>query len=213
MSPPLSLNPMNPMAVEAALQAASPAPHDEAPRLRGDLAVWLVIAAELVTFGLLFATFAFARVAQTEVFNASQATLDLRFGVVNTLLLISGSAGVAHAVRSLRQGRIGAAQAWWGLAIACGLAFLVLKGVEYAAKADAGIDLETNTFYMFYFLLTGFHFLHVAAGVVFLVICAVQTRRGVYGPGRSLVPETAAGFWHMVDLLWIVLFPLVYVMR
>lgn len=112
MSPPLSLNPMNPMAVEAALQAASPAPHDEAPRLRGDLAVWLVIAAELVTFGLLFATFAFARVAQTEVFNASQATLDLRFGVVNTLLLISGSAGVAHAVRSLRQGRIGAAQAW-----------------------------------------------------------------------------------------------------
>jgi nitric oxide reductase NorE protein len=185
----------------------------EPPRLRGDLAVWLVIAAELVTFGLLFATFAFARVAKTEVFTASQATLDLRFGIINTLLLISGSAGVAHAVRSLRQERLAASQGWWVMAIACGIAFLLLKLMEYSAKTAAGIGLETNTFYMFYFLLTGFHFLHVAAGVLFLAICAVQTRRGVYGPQSSHVPETAAAFWHMVDLLWIVLFPLVYVMR
>lgn len=192
----------------------APADLEASPRLRGDLAVWLVILAELATFGLLFATFAFARSRELALFTESQATLDLRFGAINTLLLVSGSAGVARAVQALREGRAAAvAGRWWLFALACGLGFLGLKGAEYADKFAAGIGLTTNTFYMFYILLTGFHFLHVLAAVVFIAVLGVQTRRGVYGPQRCHVPETGAAFWHMVDLLWIVLFPLVYVMK
>jgi len=144
-------------------------PADSAPRLHGDLAVWLVILIELATFALLFASFAFARVWEPQVFAQSQATLDLRFGAVNTMLLVSGSAGVARAVQALRAGAAPArAGRWWLFALACGVAFLALKGVEYADKFVAGVGLTTNTFYMFYILLTGFHFLHVLVGVVFI---------------------------------------------
>ena len=189
-------------------------PADSAPRLHGDLAVWLVILIELATFALLFASFAFARIWEPQVFAQSQATLDLRFGAVNTMLLVSGSAGVARAVQALRAGAAPArAGRWWLFALACGVAFLALKGVEYADKFEAGVGLTTNTFYMFYILLTGFHFLHVLVGVVFIAVLWFHTRRGAYGPGRTHVPETGAAFWHMVDLLWIVLFPLVHVMK
>ena len=89
----------------------------------------------------------------------------------------------------------------------------MVKGVEYAAKFVAGINLSTNTFYMFYLLLTGFHFLHVLVGLLALGWLWLRTRRGAYDSTDCHALETGAAFWHMVDLLWIVLFPLVYVMR
>ncbi len=182
-------------------------------RLRGDLAVWLLILAELLTFALLFGSFSVARVLEPAVFAQSQALLDLRFGGVNTVLLVTGSAFVALAVHALREDARSQALGWWLAAGACGLGFLSIKGFEYAAKFEAGIDLTTNTFWMFYLLLTGFHFLHVAVGVVFIGILAVRTAQGAYGAHDVHAPETGAAFWHMVDLLWIVLFPLVYVLR
>ncbi|MBP6647434.1 MAG: cytochrome c oxidase subunit 3 [Burkholderiaceae bacterium] len=184
-----------------------------APRLRGDLAVWLVICAELLTFALLFIAFAAVRLRQPTVFANSQSTLDLRSGAINTVLLISGSACVAHAVQSARAARAQPAARWLVAAMACGAGFLMLKSLEYADKFAAGIDLETNTFWMFYLFLTGFHFLHVAAAMVMLVLLWAPTRRGAYSQGNAHALETGAAFWHMVDLLWIVLFPLVYVMR
>ena len=98
-------------------------------------------------------------------------------------------------------------------ALACGVGFVGFKLIEYSAKIDAGIDLSTNTFYMFYLMLTVFHFLHVIVAMVFLAILLVKTMQGRYGSHDYHALETGAAFWHMVDLLWIVLFPLVYVMR
>ena len=184
-----------------------------APRLRGDLAVWLVICAELLTFALLFIAFGVMRLRQPAVFAQSQATLDLRSGAINTVLLISGSACVAHAVQRARATQSKLAARWLIAALACGSGFLVIKSLEYADKFAAGIDLETNTFWMFYLFLTGFHFLHVAAAMVMLALLWAPTRRGAYSQGNAHSLETGAAFWHMVDLLWIVLFPLVYVMR
>ena len=184
-----------------------------ASRLRGDLAVWLVICAELLTFALLFIAFASMRLRQPQAFADSQSTLDLHSGAINTVLLISGSACVAHAVQSARAVQARSAARWLVAAMACGAGFLVLKSLEYADKFAAGIDLETNTFWMFYIFLTGFHFLHVAAAMVMLVVLWKPTRRGAYSRGNAHALETGAAFWHMVDLLWIVLFPFVYVMR
>ena len=183
------------------------------PRLRGDLGVWLVILLELLTFAILFVAFAFARTRELEVFNAAQATLNLQAGALNTVLLITGSWCVACAVRAVGRDALVAGARWLLASLACGAGFMVVKLAEFAQKLDAGVDLSSNTFYMFYFFLTGFHFLHVLVGMLAIAFLWFKTRRGVYGSHNLHALETGAAFWHMVDLLWIVLFPLVYVMR
>lgn len=191
-------------------------PAAETPRLHGDLAVWLVVSAELFTFAILFVLFAVARLREPEVFRAGQATLALWPGAVNTVLLASGSACVALAVHAARSAQARRASCWLMGAIVCGLSFLGLKSAEYADKWEAGRALDSDTFWMFYVMLTGFHFLHVAVAVVLLALVAVPTRRGAYGPDRpqgAHTLESVGVFWHMVDLLWMVLFPLVYVLR
>ena len=185
----------------------------DSPRLAGDLAVWLIILAELLAFGILFLSYAFARTFDVALFNASQRTLDLTSGAINTALLITGSWCVVRAVQAVKHDALTAGTRWLLAALACGSVFAVNKLMEFSATAQAGIDLSTNTFYMFYILLTGFHFFHVLAAMVFLTILLVKTRSGHYGSHDVHALETGAAFWHMVDLLWIVLFPLIYVMR
>ncbi len=193
--------------------AAEHAAGSAQPRLVGDLVIWLVILAELLTFGILFLAYSVTRARHLALFTESQRTLDLHTGVVNTLLLITGSWCVARAVHAVRGDASRAGARWLVGALLCGGGFLGLKLSEYAAKLQAGIDLSTNDFYMLYFMLTGFHFLHVLVGMILLTILLVHTLRGRYGRDNCHALETGAAFWHMVDLLWIVLFPLVYVMR
>ncbi|WP_084153718.1 cytochrome c oxidase subunit 3 family protein [Simplicispira psychrophila] len=183
------------------------------PRLSGDLGVWLVILLELLTFAILFISFAFARLREVELFNASQRTLNLQAGALNTVLLITASWCVACAVRAVRRDASAQGARWLVGAIVCGCGFVLLKLTEYADKLTSGIDLSSNTFYTFYFMLTGFHFLHVVVGILALAYLWFKTRRGDYGSHDCHALETGGAFWHMVDLLWIVLFPLVYVMR
>jgi nitric oxide reductase NorE protein len=185
----------------------------EPPRLARDLSVWLIILAEMLTFGILFLSYAFARTYDVAKFNASQGTLDLNSGGINTALLITGSWCVVRAVQAVKHDASAVGVRWLMAALVCGSGFVVIKLIEFSAKADAGIDLSTNTFYMFYFLLTAFHFFHVLAAMVFLTILLFKTRAGRYGSQDMHALETGAAFWHMVDLLWIVLFPLIYVMR
>ncbi len=183
------------------------------PRLAGDLAMWFIVAAEMLTFGVLFVVYAVARLRDPDTFAAGQATLDLRLGTINTVLLLTGSWCVARGIRSLQCGRRRAGALWTWTAVACGAGFLLSKASEYAHKHAQGVDLETDTFYTFYYVLTGFHFLHVAAAVLLLAAIAWLVPRKPWGPQDTHAPETAAVFWHMVDLLWIVLFALVYVIR
>lgn len=192
---------------------APPAPAEPVPILRGDLAIWLLVCAELLTFGIFFIAFAVARWRLPAEFAAGQAALSLGRGTLNTVLLLSGSAAVAQALHAARAGRPRQGGRWLLLALACALAFLGVKQHELAAKIAAGVDLDTNTFWMFYLVLTGFHFLHVLVATVVLALLWRPTVRGRYSQGNAHALETGAVFWHMVDLLWIVLFPLVYVLR
>lgn len=181
--------------------------------LPGDLAIWFIILLELTTFVLLFVAYAIMRSKDIELFSDSQLTLDRGKGLINTWLLIGGSGCVVRAIQAIREGARKPGLRWLLAAQACGVAFLILKLKEYTALFDAGIDLETNRFYTFYFTLTGFHFLHVLAALVVLAILTFINRRGDVDADRVHGLETGAAFWHMVDLLWIVLFPLVYLMR
>ena len=183
------------------------------PRLPGDMVVWLLVLLELLTFAMLFIGFAGARLAQPEVFAAGQATLDLHSGALNTLLLVSASACAAWALHAVRTQRNRQGSHWLLGALACGLGFMVVKTAEYVVKWQQGLDVANNQFAMLYVGITGFHFLHAGVGCLFFALLYLPTRRGAYGPGNCHTLETVTVFWHMVDLLWMVLFPLIYVLR
>jgi nitric oxide reductase NorE protein len=187
-----------------------PALHAHPP---GDLAIWVFILAELLAFGVFFAAYAFARANNVALFDEAQATLDRGAGLANTILLLAGSWLVARAVAAVKVDD--SRRAAWQLAaaIACGAGFVAVKLTEYAAKFAAGISLSTNTFYMFYLSLTFFHFMHVILGMVILTAVWLKTRRGGYCARDHHGMETGASYWHMVDLVWLILFPLVYVLR
>ncbi len=186
------------------------------PALQGDVAVWIFILAELLAFGVFFLAYAFARARNPALFDAAQASLDRQSGVINTLLLVSSSALVAYAVAVVRRADANAARraatALLG-AIVCGLGFVLVKSSEYAIHFAAGMELSSSTFSMFYLGLTGFHFFHVILGLVVLAVLWRQTAAGVYRPDDANGLESGAAYWHMVDLVWLILFPLVYVMH
>lgn len=188
-------------------------PLDEPDGPPGDLAIWVFILAEMLAFGVLFVVYAFSRAQNVELFNASQLTLSRTAGAINTLVLLTSSWCVVRAVSAISRDDAVHCVRWLAAAVALGAVFVAVKLWEFHAKYHAGIGLDTNDFYTFYYTLTGFHFLHVLMGMTILGFVIAKARRGGYSAGDHVGVETGASFWHMVDLLWIILFPLVYVMR
>lgn len=188
-------------------------PHPAEPRLAGDLAIWFFIMAELVAFAVFFAAYAFARAANVEAFDLAQQTLNRDAGAINTLLLLTGSALVVRAVQGAQRDESRQAAPWMLGGIICGLIFLGVKMAEYSAAFDHGVSLSSSTFDMFYLSLTFFHFMHVILGLVILSVLWVNLRANRYGPDNMNGLESGAAYWHMVDLLWLILFPLVYVIH
>ncbi len=186
----------------------------------GDLAIWIIIYVEFITFALLFLGYAFSRRLDVELFNASQLIVSQTSGFINTFILITSSYFVVKAVHSIKnmseatqkEANIEASK-WLKFAVACGLAFLVIKVTEFSHIFGMGIHMSTNKYFMFYIMLTVFHFMHVLLGSGILYIIYQKTKRLGYLPNDSKGIETGASYWHMVDLLWIVLFPLVYIIR
>lgn len=183
----------------------------------GDFAIWIIIYIELLTFALLFVGFAYSRRADVTLFNTSQELLDQKLGFINTLLLLTSSYFVVKAIDAIKKQThamaIKHAKNWLLSAMSMGGIFLVIKIIEFVGKYQEGIHLSTNTFFMFYFLLTMFHFFHVLLGMIILFTLYQNTRQGKYTKTEYRGLETGASYWHMVDLLWIILFPLIYIMR
>ncbi|SEF80773.1 cytochrome c oxidase subunit 3 family protein [Thauera chlorobenzoica] len=187
--------------------------HAQSPRLAGDLAIWFFILAELLAFGVFFAAYAFTRANNLELFDAEQAALNRNAGALNTVLLLTASYFVVRAVQAAERMAARAAANWLLAAIFTGLGFIAVKLTEYAAAFAHDISLSSSPFHMFYLSLTFFHFMHVILGLVILTAMWNGARRGRYRPGDMNGLETGAAYWHMVDLVWLVLFPLVYVIH
>ena len=179
----------------------------------GDLAIWIFIMAELLVFAIFFISYAFTRSNHVEMFNSAQLTLDRNIALVNTRSLISSSYFAVRAVAAMRENNARHCFNWLIAALLMGLIFLLAKSFEYADHYAHGINMRTNEFYMFYFSLTFFHFLHVVMGMVILSANAIKTRAGNYSAENYTGLETGTNYWHMVDIVWIILFPLIYVMR
>ncbi len=197
-------------ALAAPVARTGEAPHRYPP---GDLAIWVFILAELLVFAVFFSAYAFARMGDPALFNQYQATLSQNAALVNTLTLITASYFVVRAVAAIREDDSRGCVRWLLAALGMGALFLVIKSAEYAHHFSLGVSMSTNRFYMFYFSLTFFHFMHVILGMVILAAVALKARRGGYSAVDHRGVETGASYWHMVDLVWLILFPLVYVMH
>ncbi|GFE52425.1 cytochrome c oxidase subunit III [Roseobacter cerasinus] len=176
-------------------------------RLPGDEGMWVFVLGDLLMFSLLFATYLFYRAQAPADYEAAQQTLNLALGTINTLVLLTSSLFVAKALRSARQGAPKTMHTQINMAIGLGALFCTIKIIEYAQKASADIGLGSGEFFMFFFMLTGIHLVHVLIGLAALF---VTTQRIASDP-RLL--ESSAIYWHLVDLLWVVLFPLLYLIR
>lgn len=196
-----------------ALEAAPPLPDHESPRLPGEAGVWVLIVGDMAVFGIFFAVFSYYRGLDPATFAAAQAQLNQTYGVVNTLLLLASSWLVAIAVQTARAGEGSVAPRCFALAGLCGLGFGGIKIIEYSEKIAAGITLTTNDFFMYYYMFTGIHFFHLLVGLVVLLFLWRRARAGIRTPGDLVFLESGASYWHMVDLLWIVLFSLLYLLR
>ncbi|PJG56101.1 copper oxidase [Bradyrhizobium forestalis] len=173
--------------------------------LPGDPMIWVLIFSELAAFGLFLGAFVVARAVHPAVFAAGQATLETHLAGINTIVLVTSGWAAARATAAARAGRRPAARGWLFGAMALGTLFIAIKLFEYAGEIALGNGLETSAFFTLYFLLTGFHLLHVGLGVVILAVVS----RGANAAGV----ETGTAFWHMVDLLWIVMFPIIYLVH
>jgi nitric oxide reductase NorE protein len=188
---------------------------NENKKLPGDLAMWFFILAELTVFAIFFIGFAIAENLNVAMFAQGKAQLHKIAGLINTIALITSSYFVAISLHSMREQK--ERQAVFRLMLALGFAavYIVLKLWEYQALFAQGIDIETNTFFTLYFLITAFHFMHILLGMVILTYMAKNVYQGKYSHAESENEfsgyESGACYWHMVDLLWIILFPLIYV--
>lgn len=176
-------------------------------RIPGEAGLWAFILGDLTIFGLFFGVVLYYRADQPELFAASQAQLSQGLGLANTIVLLSSSLLVVLGVAAARERRAVRAQRLLGGALLCGLAFAAIKAYEYADKLDADLTARTNDFYLCFYAFTGVHLLHVLIGTAVLgALCLRVRRTAVSDP----VVEGGACYWHMVDLLWLVLFPLLY---
>lgn len=177
-------------------------------RIPGEAGIWVLICGELAAFSAFFLVFAYYRGLAQDDFQRGHLLLDHGIGLANTLILLTSSLFVALGAIRVRTGREGAAF-WLWLALLCSGLFAVLKVIEYGQKISSGITPLTNDFFMYYFAFTGVHLLHVVIGSGALIF-AISVSKHEPSINRTMIVECAAIFWHLVDLLWIILFALFY---
>lgn len=185
----------------------------EASKMRtvpGEAGTWVFIFGDLVVFGIFFLVFAVHRSGHVGDFLADQARLDRTLATINTILLLTSSVFVAVASGEMSRGRNRRAAGFVVLAGLLGAAFIVVKITEYSAKIAENITVVSSDFFMFYYMFTGIHLLHVVVGIGMLSWMWSRLKRGEMSDSVHAVVEGGAVFWHLVDVLWVVIFMLFY---
>jgi cytochrome c oxidase subunit 3 len=187
------------------------------------LGMWLFLATEVLLFAGLFVGYAAYRFLYPEAWVAGARSLSLPMGGANTVVLITSSLTVALALEAIREGRARRAAGLIAFTLLCALTFLVVKGFEYSHHIHAGAlpgplfryppmaELPgASLFFTIYFFSTGLHAIHVMVGMAVLTYVLVRTLRGAFSPAYHTPVELGGLYWHLVDLIWIFLFPLLY---
>ena len=180
----------------------------------GKIGLWLFLASEVMLFGALFATYIMLRVGGGANWPLGASILNVPLATLNTIVLITSSVTMVMAWASLARGQFGKYKLFMWSTVALGFGFMIIKAIEYGTKFEHHLYPKTNTFLAIYFTMTGLHALHVFGGMVVNGYLA--------GPGSKLWHtnpqwltnrvENSGLFWHFVDLVWIFLFPILYLL-
>ena len=186
------------------------------------LGMWAFLATEVLFFGVLFAGYTLCRVRFPDAFAEASRHTDMLLGTIETAVLLTSSCAVALSVREVQLGGRWLASALLVLTAALGAGFLVMHGFEYAAEYREGLIPGVRytqqgvyahgmaIFYCLYYFITGFHSLHVTIGVVLLLVMAWRTWHRAYDADYHTPLELTALYWHLVDIVWIFVYPLIY---
>ncbi|MES2492821.1 MAG: cytochrome c oxidase subunit 3 [Pseudomonadota bacterium] len=188
----------------------SAAPRHPARDQPGTEGIWTFVFIDMIVFSLIFLVFLSEKWRVPAVFNAGYVHLDFKFGLANTLVLLTSSLFMAKAVEAARHADGARVRARLALCMGCGALFGLNKVIEYQAKIAAGLNPATDSFFSFYYFVTGAHFLHVLGGLVFVGHCFARARSDAGNPDYLRKLENTGLFWHFVDLLWLFIFPLFY---
>lgn len=172
--------------------------------------IWVFVFMELLAFGLAFIVYLVLRERSLAGFESSQDELNQSLALANTLVLVTSGYFVVLANGSYDRGKHRSSVRWLTAAISLGITFVVIKGVEYDDKISHGLTTGVNQFFDFYWVLTGFHLFHVLLGILVLAFMARKIRKGEAFAAADLNLKTGSAFWHMCDLIWVLLFPVLY---
>lgn len=177
----------------------------------GESSMWFFVLGDLLIFGVYFVFYVFSREQNQALFLHGQQQLNQGIGVINTIALLTSSLFVALGTEAARAQMRTQALRLMGLAFAFGAAFPVIKMFEWIPKVSAGMTPGENLFFTYYYVMTGLHLCHVILGLIILTVVLVELRTA--DKPRIKLVETGAIYWHMVDLLWLMLLALLYLMR
>lgn len=173
--------------------------------------IWLFLASEVMLFGSLISSYIILRTGSAS-WPVGSSILNVPMATINTMILISSSISIVYAWASLKNNDLKKFRMFMILTILAGIVFLAVKGVEYSAKFDHGLFPSTNTFLAIYFTMTGAHALHLIGGVIvntyMLLTSGIKFKEDPVRFTNRI--EVAGLYWHFVDLVWIFLFPLLY---
>lgn len=179
----------------------------------GNLAIWAAILAEMSEFAVMFVVYFLAKVHNPAVFANGPLKLNTMAGTVNTLVMLTSSFFVIRAVIAMRANKPAVCARWlWGAAISGGV-YLLVKFFEYQWNTAHAITVETDLFYAVYYYVTFNHFLHVGWGTAAIIWVIYRVNAGAYSNTEHEGLINIAVYWHMIDLAWITIFPLLYVIR
>lgn len=186
------------------------------------MGMWIFLATEILFFGGLFAAYIVYRAWYPELYTLASEELNTLWGGVNTLVLIGSSLTVAMAIKSAQLNQIRNIAINLGITIALACVFMVIKYFEYTHKFELGIfpgefytyegidHPKANIFFSLYYLMTGLHGIHVLVGIGLMVWLLVRSLKGHFNSEYYTPVEMTGLYWHLVDIIWIFLFPLFY---
>ena len=178
----------------------------------GGILIWGLIALEVITFAIAIISLVASGKAEPEAFQASRQLLNPTFGLINTIFLLTSGYFMAASVKQRHLGNSARTKQLLLLTLIGGILFLILKSVEYQDKLSHGLTIRYDTFFTYYWLLTVFHVIHVIAGIIILLF--LYFREGSAKPKINQEDyEAGACFWHMCDLIWLLLFPALYLLH
>jgi len=176
----------------------------------GKLGMWLFLASEVMLFGGLISSYVILRTGSVNFGFPSRELLGVPLATLNTFVLISSSVTMVLALSGMQEGDLVSFKRYMLITLGLGFVFLGIKATEYHHKILEGITLTSSLFGSFYFTLTGLHALHVIGGLVLNSYILVNGLNGNINPEHSERVEYAGLYWHFVDIVWIFLFPIIY---